>query len=307
MAGSMKAVRYHEVGPADVLRYENAPMPEPGEREILVKVHSAGVNPVDSSMRAGRFGRATLPAIPGLDLAGTVEAVGSGVVGFSVGQAVFGTGRATYAEYAIATPETLAPKPDNVSFDEAATVGVGARTAWGGLFDVADLQAGQRLLIHAAAGGVGIFAVQLGKWKGAEVIGTASAANLDLLKELGADQAIDYAATPFEKVVKDADVVFAGIGEAIDRSYQVLKKGGILVAITGRTSEEEAVKYGVRLGRVGPGTAAGDAMRRIGELLAEGKLKTVIRAVFPLTQARQAMELSETGHGRGHVVIKVSE
>lgn len=309
MPGTMRAVRYHQTGEADVLVVEEVPRPEPRDGEVLVRVRSAGVNPVDSAIRRGRFNAPTLPATPGRDLAGTVEAVGTGVSGFHPGQEVFGTGRGgTYAEYALATPTSIATKPPNVSFDEAATVGIGATTAFGGLFNLGDLQAGQRLLVHGAAGGVGVYAVQMGKWKAAEIIGTASTANVGLVRELGADQVIDYTTTPFESVAEDVDMVFATIGgETIDRSWQVLKPGGILVSITGQPSEVVAKQHGVRTGRVGPGTAQPDVMQHVAQLLADGKLRAVIREVFPLERAADAMRLSETGHGRGHIVIRVTD
>ncbi|MSQ23006.1 MAG: NADP-dependent oxidoreductase [Chloroflexi bacterium] len=303
----MKAIRFHENGGAEVLVLEDAPRPAPGEGEVLVRVHAAGVNPVDSAIRRGSFGSATLPGTPGLDLAGVVEAVGPGVTAFAPGQMVFGNGRGCYAEYALASAAALALKPANVSFDEAGSVGVGARTAWGGLFEVGGLQAGQRLLVHGAAGGVGIYAVQLGKWKGAEVVGTASAANFDLVRSLGADTVIDYNATRFETMVEDADMVFDTVGrETQERSWQVLKPGGILVAITGRPSEEMAQQHRVRLGRVGPTSAPPDVMQRIAELLEKGLLRTVIRKVFPLSEAREAQILSETGHGAGRIVLHVN-
>ncbi len=303
----MRAIRYHQTGEADVLQVDETPRPEPGEGQILVKVHAAGVNPVDSALRRGSFGHAVLPATPGRDHAGTIAAIGAGVAGFEVGQEVFGTGSGTYAEYVLTTPGAIAIKPANLSFEEAATVGIGGVTAWAGLFNLADLQAGQRLLVHGAAGGVGIYVTQLGRWKGAEVIGTASAANLALVKDLGADQALDYNAAPFESVVKDVDVVYATIGgDTLERSLPVLKKGGTLVAIAGRPPEDRAAEFGVRIGRVSPGTAPADIMTRLADLFAAGTLRTVVRQVFPFEQAADAMRLSETGHGRGHIVIKVA-
>lgn len=304
----MRAIRFHRTGEADVLQLDEAPQPKPGEGEVLVRVHAAGINPVDSAIRRGVFGAPTLPAIPGADLAGVVEAVGPGVNQFQPGDEVFGVGRGAYAEYAVAPAQSLAQKPGDLSFQEAASVGLAARTAWGGLFNLGDLQAGQRLLVHGAAGGVGIYVVQLGKWKGAELIGTCSAANVDLVRSLGADTVIDYTATPFESVVSDVDMVYATVGgETLDRSWQVLKPGGMLVAIAGRFSDEPAQKYGVRAGRPGPDTAQPDWMVRVAELLAARVLRPVVRAVFPLEQARQAQELSETGHGRGHIVLRVAE
>ncbi|HLY64080.1 MAG TPA: NADP-dependent oxidoreductase, partial [Chloroflexota bacterium] len=153
---TMRAIRYHETGEADVLRLEEVPRPTPGEGEVLVRLHAAGINPVDSTIRRGVYFSGPLPAVPGFDLAGTVEAVGPGVSQFQPSQVVFGIGRGTYAEYSIATPDLLALKPANLSFDEAASIPLAARTAWGGLFNLGDLQPGQRVLVHAAAGGVGV-------------------------------------------------------------------------------------------------------------------------------------------------------
>jgi NADPH:quinone reductase-like Zn-dependent oxidoreductase len=185
----MQAVRFHEYGSPDVLRVETAPRPEPGEGEVLVRVHSAGVNPIDWKYRAGYlqgFAPLELPHIPGFDLAGAVAEVGAGVSDFSTGDEVFGRGSGTYAEYAVAPVTTLAPKPVAVSFDQAATLAIGGVTAWASLFEAARLEPGQRLLVHGGAGGVGSFAVQLGHWKGAHVIATASAGNLELVRRLGA-------------------------------------------------------------------------------------------------------------------------
>lgn len=306
MAETMKAIRYHQFGEADVLSFEDAPKPAPAEGEILVRVHAAGVNPVDSLIRRGSVNPPPLPATPGRDYAGVIEAVGSGVTGFAAGQEVFGIGRGTYAAYVITTPGATALKPANLSFNEAATVGVGATTAWGGLFNLGELQAGQHVLVHGAAGGVGVFVVQMAKWKGAHVIGTASTANLDLVRELGADEVIDYTTTPFESVVADLDMVYATVGgETLERSLPVLKKGGTLVVISGRPPEDKAAELGVKAARVGPGTIQADAMERIAELLAAGYVRTVVREVFPLEHAADAMRLSETGHGRGHIAIQV--
>ena len=240
----MQAVRFHEYGPPDLLRVETVPVPQPGDGEVLVRVHSAGVNPIDWKIRAGylqAFMPLVLPHIPGFDLSGTVAEVGAGVAQFAPGDEVFGRGAGTYAEYAVAPEGTLAPKPAAVSFDQAATLAVGGVTAWAGLFGAADLEAGQRLLVHGGAGGVGSFAVQLGHWKGAHVIGTASAPNLDAMRALGADEVIDYAAARFEDVPHDLDVVFDTVGgEVTDRSWGVLRPGGILVVIAGMPDADTA-------------------------------------------------------------------
>ena len=184
----MQASRFHEYGPPDVLRLEEAPRPEPGEGQVLVRVHAAGVNPIDWKLRAGylqQFMPVELPHIPGFDLAGTIEALGPGVTDLAVGDEVFGRGAGTYAQYAVAPATTLARKPAPISFEQAATLPVGGVTAWAGLFEAAELEPGQRLLVHGGAGGVGSYVVQLAHWKGAHVIATASAANADFVRSLG--------------------------------------------------------------------------------------------------------------------------
>lgn len=302
----MRAVRYHQPGPPEVLQVEQVPIPAPGEAEVLVRVYAAGVNPVDWKIRRGYI-PVPLPAIPGIDLAGVVAAVGAGVSDFREGDAVYGAGSGAYAEYAVAAAANLAPKPDRLTYEEAATVPVGARTAWAGLFDAANLQAGQRILIQGAAGGVGIFAVQLARWKGAHVLGTASAANLEFIRSLGCETAIDYHAARFEDVVQDVDVVFDAVGgETLERSYQVVKPGGVLETIVGQPSEEKAKEHDIRVARVGPpAPVAGPILRKVGELVQSGQVVTVVQKVLPLEDARQAHELSETGHGRGHIVLRV--
>src|SRR2546421_10605240 len=220
----MRAARFHAYGPPENLVIEEVPRPEPQAGEVLVRVHAAGVNPGDWKIRRGylkAFMPVPLPFPPGLDLAGTVAAVGPDVTTVQPGQAVFGRGSGAYAEYAIALANALAPKPHALSFDQAATIPVGASTAWAGLFDVGGLQAGQRLLVHRAAGGGGLYAVQFGRGTGAEGIGTASARNVAFVRSLGAQTVIDYTATPFETVVRDVDVVLDTIGGATqERSWQ---------------------------------------------------------------------------------------
>jgi NADPH:quinone reductase-like Zn-dependent oxidoreductase len=302
----MRAIRYHETGGPEVLVLEEVPRPEPGPGEVLVRVHAAGVNPLDTMHRRGTY-TPPLPVIPGQDLAGTVESTGPDVTGFEPGQPVFGMGSGTYAEFAIAPATSLAPKPSRQSFDEAASVGMGTRTAWGTLFGVGDLQAGQRVLIHGAAGGVGIFAVQLAKWRGAEVIGTCSAANVELVRSFGADQVIDYNTTPFETVVSDVDVVLDTVGGDVpDRSWSVMKPGGVLTFITGRPSQEAAQAHGVRAARPVGSDTPSDFIRQVAELIEGGKLRPLVRQVFPLAEASKAHALSETRHGAGRIVLHVA-
>lgn len=229
---TMQAVRFHEYGDLDQLVFEQAPRPEPKPNEVLIRVHAAGVNPADCFMRAGfyqKFMPLPLPHTPGLEAAGLVEAVGSEVTKFRPHQALFGLVNGSYAEYAVAPATDVVPKPASLTFEEAAAVPMGALTAWGAV-EAAEIQPGQRVLVQGTAGGVGLFALQLARWKGARVIGTASGANLDLVRSLGAETAIHYNATPFETVGHDVDVVVDTVGgETIDRSWQVLQPGGTLV------------------------------------------------------------------------------
>jgi NADPH:quinone reductase-like Zn-dependent oxidoreductase len=307
----MRAARFHDYGPPEVLTVEETPRPMPGEGEVLVRVHAAGVNPIDWKLRAGYlkdFMPVQLPYTPGYDLAGTVEAVGPGVTDFTPGQAVFGRGAASYAEYAIAPATALALKPANITFDQAATIAIGGVTAWAGLFDTAGLQPGQRLLVQGAAGGTGSYAVQLGNWKGAHVIGTASTRNLDTVRSLGAEQAIDYTVTPVEQAVSDVDVVLDTVGgETMDRSWQLLKPGGILVEVAGMPSEEAAQQHGVRTSGVQAPPVISGILRQLAELIESGTVQAEVGPVFPLEEAAQAHALSETGHGRGRVILHIAD
>ena len=308
---TMRAARFHEYGAPDVLVVDQVPRPEPKEGEVLVRVHAAGVNPIDWKLRAGylkEFMPVQLPYTPGYDLAGTVEALGPGVTGFTPGQAVFGRGMGTYAEYAIAPATALAPKPDNISFDQAATIAIGGVTAWAGLFDSADLQAGQRLLVQGAAGGTGAFAVQLGHWKGAYVIGTASSGNVEFVRSLGADEVIDYTTTSAEGTVSGVDVVLDTVGGAVmDRSWSLLKPNGILVEVAGMPNEDAARQHGVRTSGVQAPPEISGILRQIADLIQSGTIRTEVGAVFPLDEAAQAQALSETGHGRGRIVLHIAD
>ncbi len=304
MQDTMRAIRYHEHGTADVLRLEQVPIPKPNDGEVLVRVRAAGVNPVDWKQRSGM--NPDLPAIPGIDLSGVVEEVGDGVVGFTVGQEVCGTGRGTYADYAIATDGHLVSKPAGMTFLEAATIGVGARTAWAALFQAAGLQRGDSILIQGAAGGVGMWGVQFAKWKGAKVIGTASTENLGFLKSMGADEAVDYTNTSID-IVNGVDIVLDTVGGEVQRqSWQTLKKDGVLVTIVGEPDMKLAKDYGVRALRVGRMVNSIKVFDTVNELFAAGKVSPSIQEIFPLEQAKQAHELSETSHGKGRIVLNIS-
>jgi NADPH:quinone reductase-like Zn-dependent oxidoreductase len=241
-----------------------------------------------------------------------VEEIGPAATAFQEGQAVYGQTakgvyQGAYAEYALASTEVLAPKPLNLDFDEAASVPAGAMTAWQALFDHGRLQAGQRVLIHGAAGGVGLFAVQFAKWKGASVIGTASAANEDFLRALGVDTFIDYRSIPFERVAHDMDLVVDPIGgQTQERSWQVLKPGGTLVVLGASPLPGKAQAYGVRAVKMVL-QPSGDLLRTIAELIEAGHVKTAVAKGFPLSEVKLAHELSQSGHGRGRIVLHIAD
>ena len=309
---TMKAVRFHEYGGPEVLVYEDAPRPQAGAGEVLVRVHAAGVNPIDWKLREGylkKFLDLPLPVIPGRDFSGIVEAVGPGAAGFKAGDEVYGRvdtpHNGTYAEY-VAVPESQAAlKPSSVDHVHAAAIPLASLAAWQALFDSAQLTSGQKALIHAAAGGVGSFAVQLAKWKGAYVIGTASRRNENFVRMLGADEVIDYETTRFEDVVHDVDVVLDTIGgDTQKRSWQVLRKGGILVSLVSPPSKEEADAHGARLAYFSTKTIASE-LAEIAALVDSGRLKAHVETILPLAEARHAHELSQAGHARGKIVLRV--
>lgn len=311
---TMTAVRVHQFGGADQLQLETIARPEPKVGEVLVRVKAVGVLPAEVKTRQGYFKNfrpTTFPYIPGSAFSGVVEAVGEGVTAFKVDDTVFGrTNNGAYAEFLTAAANTVALKPEAVSFAEAATISGGATTAWVSLFDNAHIEAGQRVLVHAAAGGVGLFAVQLARWKGAHVTGTASAANLDFVRSLGAEQVVDYAAAPFEDTLSDFDVVLDAVGgDTTTRSMKVLKRGGILVSLLGEPDQAAAGQYGIRAisNSVSQPFPSSDLLQTIAGLLANGTIKTAIAAEYPLADVRQAHVRVETGHSRGRVVLRVGD
>jgi NADPH:quinone reductase-like Zn-dependent oxidoreductase len=303
---TIRAVRIHSFGGPDVLRFEDVQVPTPGNDEMLVRVHAAGVNPVDWKIREGLLGQGPLPQFMGSDFSGVVEALGPGVKDFRVGEAVFGIvaeESGSYAEFATAPEPRVARKPDALDDVQAAALPIASLTAWQALFDAAQLQAGQRILIHAAAGGVGGFAVQFARWKGAHVIGTASAESAGFVRQLGASEVVDYRSTKFEDAVNEIDVVLDTIGgDTQARSWKVLRRGGILVSIVGPPSEEKAAAQGAR-GVFLISKPRGDQLARIADLIVSGQVKITVEKVLPLREARQAQELSQSGHAHGKIVL----
>jgi NADPH:quinone reductase-like Zn-dependent oxidoreductase len=312
---TMMAVRLHAYGGPETLVYERVarPVAEPGQ--VLVRVGAVGVNPVDWKTRAGRGMAGNLPQPPlitGWDIAGRVVALGEGVREFSVGDAVFGMVGfpglgAAYAEYVAAPAGHLAHAPASADELTAAALPLAALTVWQALFDAADLRGGQRALIHAAAGGVGHLAVQLARWKGAYVIGVASARNHGFLRELGAAETIDYTAAPFESQVADVDVVLdAAGGDTTPRSYAVLRPGGIVVSIAGGGDQAAAAARGVRSASILVKPSAAQ-LAEIARLVDAGLLRPTIDRVLPLSAAAEAHAYGELGRTRGKIVLRVAE
>ncbi len=308
----MKAVRMHEFGDPQVLTYEDAPRPEPMDEELLVRVHAAGVNPLDRKIRQG----GPLPMIPdepfplilGTDVSGVVETVGEAITDFAPGDAVFGwsgfPSSGSYAEYTATAAAQLAPKPTSLTHIEAAGVPGVARTAWQALFEAAELTDGQRVLIHGAAGGVGHMAVQLAKWTDAYVIGTASGYNEGFLRYLGVDEFVNYRTQRFESVGTDIDVVLDTVGgETQDRSFEVLKENGILVSTIHEPSEERTADAGVRGQMVPPRDPS--LLSDIAELIDAGDVRPTISTQRPLVEASEAHRENEGSHARGKAVLRV--
>jgi len=311
---TMNAVRIHAYGGPEVLHQEDAPMPSLAADDILIRVRAAAVNPVDWKIREGYlrgFLKHKLPLILGWDVSGEVVEVGPAVADFKVGDEVYARPDierdGAYAEYIAVKASDAARKPASLDHVHAAAAPLTALTAWQSLVDAARLQAGQTVLIHAASGGVGSLAVQLAKAKGARVIATASAANIGLAMELGADQFIDYTRTRFEEVVKDVDVVFDTIGgDTQERSWQVLKPGGMLVSVVSPPSETTATAHGVRSAFVFI-QPSGQQLTEIAEMIDSGKMTPIIHAVLPLAEAGQAHAISQGGHARGKIVFHVAD
>jgi NADPH:quinone reductase-like Zn-dependent oxidoreductase len=309
---TMKAVVIHSYGGQEVLVTEDMPVPEITDDEVLIRVHAAGVNPVDWKVRAGYLKEMLsyeFPLTLGWDVSGTVAKAGSNVTRLSVGDEVYALAdisrNGAYAEFIAVKGDGVALKPDSLDHVHAASVPLAALTAWQAIFGAADLSEGQKILIHAAAGGVGTYAVQMASWKGAHVLGTASARNREFLIGLGANEVIDYTKTPFEDIAVDVDVVLDAMGGEIqERSWKTLVSGGILVSILGPPDESKAAEFGVR----GVGVFVqphAEQLAVIAGLIDNGHVKPVVTEVLPMTDVAKAHEMSETEHVRGKIVLEV--
>lgn len=308
---TMRAVTQQSLGGPDVLVVVDQPRPEPRTNEVLVRVKAASVNPTDWKHRAngGFLGRP--PFVLGWDLSGVVESVGIGVTRFAPGDEVFGMlsypfGHGAHAEYVAAPAAWFAPKPTSLDHVQAAALPLVSLTAWQALVEYADIQPGQRVLIHAAAGGVGHAAVQIAKARGAYVIGTASAGKHDFLRELGVDEAIDYREVDFAEAVGNVDAVLDTLGgDYSTRSLRTLRPGGIVVSILPVGSDEyfrEADDLGVRALRMLVDSSRHDLVS-LTELVEQGALRATIADVFPLEQAAEAHRRGETGRTSGKMVL----
>ena len=310
----MKAVRIHAYGDRSVLQFEDAPKPDIRPDEALVRIVAAAVNPIDWKIRQGHlkaFVPYVFPLTLGWDFSGVIEALGSEVSSFAVGDAVFSRPDVrrdgSYAEYIAVRAVELARKPKTISHVEAASIPLVGITAWESIVAVGALAAGQTALIHAASGGVGSLAVQIAKWRGAHVIATTSKANVELVRSLGADQVIDYRNERFAEKVKDVDLVIDTIGGEVQASsWSVLRRGGILVSTVSVPSVERAAALGVRSAHIliGPDAAVLD---QLAGLVDSGKLRTLIGGEFALRNIADAHALSETSRTVGKIVIYVGQ
>ena len=310
----MKAIVIDQYGGKEQLKETEFEKPVPGEKQVIVKLHATSINPIDWKLREGYLKEMIpfdFPIILGWDAAGIVDEVGEKVTDFKAGDRVFArpetTNRGTYAEYTAVDQHLLARIPDNISFEEAACVPLAGLTAWQCLFDFGNIKKGEKVLIHAGAGGVGTFAVQLAKEAGAYVATTVGTHNVEFLKSLGADEVIDYKKQDFEKVLKDYDFVLDSMGGEIQKkSFTVLKEGGRLASIVSNPDQEIASQKNIKSGNVWL-DPNGEQLAKMADLLEQNKLKVVIGHRFPLSEEgiKEAHALSESHHAKGKIVIEI--
>ena len=308
----MKAVQINKFGGPEVLQYGDAPEPAYNTDDVLIKVYATSINPIDWKVRSGKHGKdIKFPFILGWDVSGVIEKIGDSVTDFQPGDEVYArpdvTRNGTYAEYVAVRANEIALRPRLTTHQESAALPLAGLTAWQGLFDHGKLQAGQKVLIHGASGGVGTLAVQLAKWKGAYVIGTTSAKNIDFLKELGADEVIDYEKEKFEEKLNNIDVVFdTRGGETQKKSLEVLKPNGILVSTIGIQDPEAVKAKGIQGIQYMAQSTPAD-LKQIATLVEDGIVKPIIAQVLLLNEIVKAHQISEEGHVRGKLIIAVAE
>ncbi|WP_099974159.1 NADP-dependent oxidoreductase [Lactobacillus terrae] len=310
----MKAVVINEYGSRDQLKMTDIEIPDIANDEVLVEVKATSINPIDWKLREGYLSEMIpldFPIILGWDVSGVITRIGSDVTNFKVGDKILArpdlTNRGTYAQYTAVKEDKLALLPDNVSFEEGAALPLAGLTAWQGIYDELDVQPGQKVLIQGGAGGVGIIAIQVLKHIGATVVTTASAKNADFLKELGADQVIDYNTEDFSEVLSDMDAVFDTIGgDTLDKSYKILKPGGKLTTIAGAVNEDLAKENQVTATSLWL-SPNGAQLTELVNLVSQGKVKVIIDSVQEFSEdgLKKAHEISESHHAKGKIVVKM--
>jgi len=305
----MKAIRIHQYGDASLLKLEEVPRLSIADDQILVRIHNAGVNPIDWKIRQGQMKQvrpATLPMIVGQDFAGEVVELGKAVTQFTVGDRVFGFAQGTYAEYAAAPASTVAAIPNSIDFPNAAALPTAGSTALQVVRDVVGATPDKRVLIHGAAGGVGSYASQIARNLGAHVIATATGEDIEYLKSLGVDQVIDYKREHFEDKTIGLDAVVDLVGgETLSRSYAVVKKGGVLATTVQPIDQSAAKRAGIQAVQVVMKRNAAD-LAELARLVQNGELKPRVDKSMSLSHAREAQELSQSGKTRGKLILKVA-
>jgi NADPH:quinone reductase-like Zn-dependent oxidoreductase len=308
----MKAVCIHSFGGPEVLKLESVDIPQPQQDEVLIRIHAASVNPVDYKIRAGKYPpvkEQQLPKVLGRDVSGTIERCGSAVQSFKEGDAVYAMlegGSGGYAQYATIKADLCSRKPESLDYSEAAAIPLAGLTAWQGLFDEGNLHAGQRVLIHGGAGGVGHFAIQFAKAKGATVCTTVSSQDMEFARSLGADEVVDYKTERFEEKVHDVDLVFDLVaGDTQERSWSVLKDGGTMISTLAKPSDIKAREHHARATNY-VAHPDGAELAEIARLVDAGKVKPCVLATYPLDDAAAAQQRLEREHPHGKVVLQVS-
>lgn len=309
----MIAYRIHRFGGPEVLERDRIDVPAVGDHEVRVRVRAASANPVDVKTRAGKYpliGADKLPYTLGRDFAGEVEAIGKDVAQWRPGDEVIGfvgQGQGAYAEFVVVEASALARRPAKVDWLIAGAVPLAALTAWQGLFDYGELDAGERVLIHAGAGGVGHFAVQFAKARGAEVFVTASGDGIDFVRALGADHVIDHSTQRFEDAARDMDLVFDLVGgETQQRSWSVVRSGGAMISTLTEPSQIEATNRGARAARY-TARPDGKQLTQIARLIDEGKVEVKVAQTYPFDATPDALARIEQGHVRGKLVVAVAQ